>query len=95
MWQGIIQNLDLIEISNMDWKDVFVGLLGNSIRIKCVNTLIIIVKYLLFKSRSEGVIPSLAKIKKAILECRKEEKKLAVKRGKLGVHLLKWEEINI
>ena len=95
MWQGIIQNLDLIEISNMDWKDIFVGLLGNSIRIKCVNTLIIIVKYLLFKSRSEGVIPSLAKIKKAILECRKEEKKLAVKRGKLGVHLLKWEEINI
>ena len=48
-----------------------------------------LLKYIVFKSRKEGVIPSVTKIRKTILEYIEEEKKSAKKRGTLGVHLLK------
>ena len=64
---------------------------GNSVRNRFVNSLLIMFKYIVFKSRKEGVLPSVTKIRKTILEYIEEEKKSAKKWGTLGVHLLKWE----
>ena len=94
IWQIAVQYYGLEEIKTLESRDVFLGLSGNSARIKFVNSLIIILKYIVFKSRKGGVIPSVRKIQKTILECVEEEKKLAIKRGKLGMHLLKWEYLN-
>ena len=87
----MITYYDLVEIRNMEWKDVFVGLPGRTIRMKFVNSLIIVLKYIIFKSRGTGYLPPFDIIKKRIEQSIEEEKKLATTRGKLGTHLLKWE----
>ena len=94
IWTILITYYDLKEIRNMAWEDIFVGLSGVSIRIKFVNSLIIMLKYIIFKSRSTGTLPSFNKIQKTFSEYINTEKELATKRGKLGEHLLKWEHIN-
>ena len=90
----MIQQFDLAEIKELDWNDIFLGLKGNSVRIKFINTVIIFMKYVIYKSRQKGSLPTLVKIEKSVLEFIEEEKKLAIKMGKLGMHLLKWEYIN-
>ena len=94
IWTILITYYDLKEIRNMAWEDIFVGLSGVSIRIKFVNSLIIMLKYIIFKSRSTGTLPSFNKIQKTFSEYINTEKELATKRGKLGEHLLKWEHFN-
>ena len=94
LWERVIQQFDLAEIKELDWNDIFLGLKGNSVRIKFVNTVIIFMKYVIYKSRQKGSLPTLVTIEKSVLEFIEEEKKLAIKMGKLGMHLLKWEYIN-
>ena len=94
MWKEIIVYYDLFEIQNMDWVDIHVGLYGNSVRIKFVNSLILFLKYIIFKSRNAGKLPSFNMIRNKLLEYIEAEKKLATRRGKLGTHLLKWEFVN-
>ena len=53
------------------------------------------VKYIIFKSRTGSTLPSSRKIQRDILNYREEEKKLAIKRRKLGLHLQKWEYIDM
>ena len=93
MWLEAIQHFDLIEIKELVWTDIFLGIAGNSSRIKLVNTLIIFLKYIVYHARKKGAVPTIANIKKLVLEYKEEEKKLATKRGKLGMHLLKWEHV--
>ena len=42
-----------------------------------------------------GRVLTLEKMKKSIFKYRDEEKKLAIKMGKLGSHFLKWEQLKI
>ena len=90
-WRAMITYYDLIEIRDMNWEDIFLGLPGRSVRIKFVNSLIIMIKYIIFKSRGTGTLPSFHTFQKRIEENIEAEKKIATTRGKLGVHLLKWE----
>ena len=76
IWKDMIIYYDLIEIQNMDWADIFVGLPGSSVRIKFVNSLIILLKYVIFKSRTTGILPSFNTIQKQLLEYMNQEKKL-------------------
>ena len=88
MWQVIVQHFDVEEIKEMNWRDICLGLPGNSVRNKFVNSLLIMLKYIVFKSRKEGVIPSGTKIRKTILEyiiIIEEEKKSAKKWGTLYI----------
>ena len=62
----------------MAWEDIFVGLSGVSIRIKFVNYLIIMLKYIIFKSRTTGTLPSFNKL------YINTEKELATGRALLG-----------
>ena len=86
----MIQLFELEEIRTLEWKDIFVGLPGKSNRIKFINTLIVMLKYIIFRLRIECTIPPFRKIQSKILEYREEEKILAIKKGKLGLHLQKW-----
>ena len=91
----MITHYDLKEIINMAWEDIFVGLSGSSIRIKFVNSLIIMLKCIIFKSRITGILyHHSTKYRKHFLEYINAEKNLVTTRGKLGEHLLKWEHIN-
>ena len=90
----MIHLFELTEVRTLEWKDIFMGLPGKSVRIKFVNTLIVMLKYIIFKSRKGSTLPSLGKIQKDILNYREEEKKLAIKKGKLGLHLQKWEYVD-
>ena len=91
MWQVIVQHFDVEELKEMNWRDIFLGLPGNSVRNKYANSLLIVLKYIVFKSRKDGVIPSVTKIRKTNFGVYRRGKKSAKKRGTLGVHLLKWE----
>ena len=44
MWQVIAQHFDVEEIKEMNWRDIFWGLPGNSVRNKFVNSLLIMLK---------------------------------------------------
>ena len=46
------------------WTDIFLGIAGNSIRIKFINTLIIFLKYIVY----QGVVPTIVNIKKLVSE---------------------------
>ena len=52
--QALIQLFELDEIKDLDGRDIFVGLVGSSYRIKMCNTIIFMVKYVTFMSRSGG-----------------------------------------
>ena len=39
-------------------KDIHVGIMGKDFNIKCCNTIILILKYIIFRSRSKGAIPT-------------------------------------
>ena len=91
MWQEAIQHFDLLEIKDLEWTDIFQCIAGNSIRIKFVNTIIIYLKYIVFQARKKCAVPTMVQIDKLVFEYMEEEKKLAIKRGELGMHLLKWE----
>ena len=93
LWQKVIERLEAIVFENAEWIDIHVGIKGKDLNIKCCNTVIFILKYIIFRSRSEGVIPSHEVIFKKITEYRNEEKEIALKRNKLGLHLLKWENV--
>ena len=60
----MIIHYDLTENRNMAWEDIFVVLSGSSIRIKFVNSLIIMLKYIIFKSRTTGTYHHSTKYKK-------------------------------
>ena len=45
MWQVIVQHFDVEEIKEMNWRDIFLGLPGNSVRNKFVNSLLLMLKY--------------------------------------------------
>ena len=94
LWKEIISYYNLVEIQNMTWKEIHVGVSGSSTRIKFVNALIIFLKYVIFKSRSEGKLPPFHIIQKKLREYIEAEKRVAIKRGKLGIHLQKWEFAN-
>ena len=95
IWKALIQRFKLDEIKDLKWRDIFVGLLGNSNRIKCCNTIIFMVKYILFVLRKEGVLPNIDKIQKLLLDYKDQEKGIATKIGKLGLHLQKWETVKL
>ena len=93
IWQFIIEYFDIEELKNIDWKEIHLGISGNTDRSKCINSLIILLKYTIFKSRAENKLPGRDKICKIILEFIDEEKNLALKVGRLHLHLRKWEQI--
>ena len=95
LWHFTKEHFNLFELRNMEWCDIFLGLSGNSNRIKCVNSIITWVKYTIFKSRADGHLPSNFKIEKIITDFIEEEKGLATKTGRLSVHLQKWEELKV
>ena len=67
------------------------GIQGNSHRIKMCNSIIFIMKYIIYFSRTEGVLPPINKILMMISDYKDREKDLAIKGCKLELHLQKWE----
>ena len=95
LWKAAIEKFKFLELRNIEWKEIHVGITGNSYRIKCCNCFILIMKYTIYTSRSNMVIPSLEDINKISREFREGEKEIAVKRGILDKHVLKWEKVRI
>ena len=93
LWKKVIEGFETIDFQNTEWKDIHIGIEGKDLNTKCCNTVIFILKYIIFLSRSEEVFPTHEAIFKKILEYRNEEKEIALKRNKLGLHLLKWENV--
>ena len=92
IWKEMILYYDLTEIQNMECAEIcrivwkfshnWIGkLLYNSARLK----------YVIFMSRNTGILPSFNAIQKQLLEYMNQENIIATARGKLGVHLMKWE----
>ena len=89
----MIEKICLDEFENVGWKDIHVGITGRDLKTKICNTVIFVIKYIIFRSRSEGAIPTHKDIIKRIAEYRDEENAIATRRYKLDKHLLKWESI--
>ena len=94
LWQEVIDRFEMADLRNIEWRDVHFGVTGRAPKVKFYNTIIFILKYIIFRSRSEGKIPTFEEICKRIISFRDEEKEIAIKRNKLGLHLLKWENVS-
>ena len=70
------------------------GIHSKSVRAHLINCIIFLVKHIIFISRKQGDLPSIGKIMKMVKNYRDEEHKIAINKGKLGAHLIKWEQIN-
>ena len=95
LWQEIINKLNLGEIDISNWNLIFMGIQGNSHRIKMCNSIIFIIKYIIYSNRSKGVLPSINAILMKLTDYKDRERELAIKTGRIGLHLMKWEELNI
>ena len=89
LWQDTIESFDMLELRDAVWKDIHVGMPGNPSRIKCCNTIIFIIKHIIYRARSESSVPSMREVHKIVNEFREEEKKIAVKGNRLGLHFQK------
>ena len=67
------------------------GMLGNSDRLRSINSLIILLKYTIFKSRLENNLPTRENIVKIIAEHIEDEKTLASKAGKIYIYSFTFE----
>ena len=94
-WEEVVRHLHLIEIGLGSWDEIFLGLLGKSSRVNLCNSVIFLLKYIIFSARSRGMIPPLQSTLKSIADYREREKKLASGRGNLRIHLQKWEDVNL
>ena len=90
LWQQVIQKIDILELKDTKWEDIHVGIPGYSQRIKCCNSIIFMVKHIIYLSRSGEAVPSVVEVHKKLLEYREEENQIAIKYGKTGLHLLKF-----
>ena len=98
LWQEITHTFELLEVRDISWKDIHVGLPGNSFRIKCCNSIILMIKHncMLYLSRTAGAVPSVVKVQKSLMEYREDENKIAVKlMWEIGIYLLKWECVKV
>ena len=93
LWQTVIEKIGLEELEHVEWKDIHVGITGRDLKTKLCNTVIFVIKYIIFRSRSEGTLPTHRDIFQRIVEYRNEENAIAMRRHKLEKHLLKWESI--
>ena len=93
LWQKVIEKFSLVKLQNAKWKDIHVGVTGKDLEIKICNTVIFLIKFIIFRSRSKGVVPTQEEIFQRIADYRNEEKAIAIKRNKLDKHLLKWERL--
>ena len=66
LWQDTIESFDLLELRDAVWQDIHVGMTGNTPRIKCCNTVIFIIKYIIYRARSESTIPSMVAVQKIV-----------------------------
>ena len=56
-----------------------------------LNHMLILIKFMIFHHRAKGEPPAANEIKDRLLESRNEERRLAVERDTLTIHLKKWE----
>ena len=83
--------LDYVDLRNCSWEEILFGKEGcNKGKNQLLNHILILVKYLIFKSREHKKPPSYNEIKNNIVEDRLEERKLASMRGTLTIHFSKW-----
>ena len=94
LWQIVIEKLGLASLRKAEWKEIHVGIAGSDPEIKFCNTVIFLMKYIIFKTRSEGRVPTQERCFQILLEYQNEEKAIAIKRNKLDKHLLKWERLH-
>lgn len=50
MSPGLIDRILFVELPNTKWENIHVGIVENKLRAKCVNEIIVIIKYTLFWS---------------------------------------------
>ena len=79
---------------NLSWEEILFGIyLPDKGQGKLINHVIILIKYLLYHFRGRSRPPNESEIKSNIEDDKLEEKKLAVTRNLLPLHLSKWEKL--
>ena len=95
LWNNCKEMFGFVSIGNLSWEEIFVGVeLKDEGKERLVNHFLIFVKFLIFKGREKGALITMDEIKRKFKEEEWEEKKLALERGKMSLHLRKWENQN-
>ena len=90
IWNNCNDIFDFISINSLSWEDILFGIkLGDQGKEQLVNHFLILVKYLLFRGRERGSPFTIYEIKCNLKEEEWEEKRLALERNKISLHLKK------
>ena len=94
LWEFLINQFEIQDLRNMEWRDIFCGIAGNANRLRCVNSLIILMKYTIFRCKTGKKLPTKERLRKIVVDHINEEKHIATRLGKLHLHLQKWEYLD-
>ena len=95
VWNNCNNMFDCISTGNLSWEEIFGGIeLEVEGKERLVNHVLISVKFSIFKGRERSSPITMDEIKRKFKEEEWEEKKLALEKGKISLHLRKWENLN-
>ena len=94
MWKNCADIFNLPILKKLTWKEIHIGIEENSTEMgQLLNHILILIKSMIFQFRGKRKPPTAKEIKEKLLDSRKEERKLAVERDTLVIHLKKWEAL--
>ena len=95
VWESCSTFFEYIDLRTLVWKDIQFGLeIPEKGKGQLLNHILILIKFLLFSGRKKNEPPSVSYIKTQIEHDKLEEKKIAISRNSLSLHLKKWENWN-
>ena len=95
VWNNCNNMFDYISTGNLSWEEIFGGIeLEDKGKERLVNHFLIFVKFSIFKGRERSSPITMDEIKRKFKEEEWGEKKLALERGKISLHLRKWKNLN-
>ena len=93
MWKNCADIFNLPILKKLTWKEIHIGIEKIVEMGQLLNHILILIKSMIFQFRGKRKPPTANEIKAKLLDSRNEERKLAVERDTLVIHLNKWEAL--
>lgn len=96
LWKSVGNYLNLPTLRELSWEEILFGVdKGKGGKTYLLNHIILLMKYMIHQSRKKNIPPNLAEIKEILKGNQEEEKKIALERNTLSIHLRKWEAFDV
>ena len=90
LWNACGDALNLPTLKELNWEGIFFGApLGDISKTYLLNHVILLLKYVIFQTKKKSIPPNSQEVKEILVGNRVEEKRIALNRNTLSLHLKK------